>query len=211
MAKNKVALLLVVGCLLVPVALGQISQDTWSAPGAARTMQVPLPHLYWHFLILQNHLDREAAAKEHGGQDGSALHAYYQKRIGFSDSQFAQIREAGLRLEPQLKAIDAEVRTVIENDRAHHPRVLSSPADLPAALPELAQLQQKREQVIAQEVDSLKLALGSRQTAKLEMFLSHEFASKVTAQRVTLPTARTMNPPRRDPTLRPFPQQQEAQ
>ncbi len=169
---------------------------------------VPMTHLYWHFLLLQNHLDRVAAAHEQQGQDGSALRNYYQQRIGFTDSQFALVREAGLRLEPELRAIDAEVKAVIDADHARHPRVLASPKDLPPVPPELTELQRKREQTIEYEVGSLKLALGARQTAKLETFLTHEFAPSVTALPVGGP--RPHNDPRKHP-VPPFPQQDEVQ
>jgi hypothetical protein len=187
--------------LLSSIAFGQ------AVPGAQHP-PVPVPHLYWHFLILQNHLDRVAATHEQRGEDGSALRTYYQTRIGFTDSQFAKVREAGLRLEPELKAIDAEVKAVIDTDHARHPRLLASPKDLPPVPPELAELQLKREQTIEYEVGSLKLALGARQTAKLETFLTREFASNVTALPVGVPR------PHNDPTkhtVPPFPQQDEVQ
>src|SRR6266700_2381215 len=45
------------------IALGQVA-----APAKTSSlMPVPISHLYWHFLILQNHLDREAAANEQRG------------------------------------------------------------------------------------------------------------------------------------------------
>jgi len=187
-----------------PCMLGQ-AQAPFS--NAAQPIAVPLSHLYWHFLILQNHLDRVAAAHEQRGEDGSALRTYYQKGLGFTDAQFAPVRDAGLRLEPQLKAIDAEVKAVIDADHARHPRVLASPKDLPPVPPELLELQRKREQTIEYEVQSLKLALGAQQTAKLETFLTQEFARNVTAQRVSLP--RPHDPTRH--TVPPFPQQDEVQ
>lgn len=187
-----------------PCMLGQTPA---SSSNAVQPIAVPLSHLYWHFLILQNHLDRVAAVHEQQGEDGSALRNYYQKRLGFTDVQFVPVRDAGLRLEPQLKAIDAEVKAIIDADHARHPRVLASPKDLPPVPPELAELQRKREQTIEHEVQSLKLALGAQRTTKLETFLTQEFARNVTAQRVNLPRPH-------DPTqhpVPPFPQQDEVQ
>lgn len=169
---------------------------------------VPLNHLYWHFLLLQNHLDRVAAAQEQQGQDGSALRNYYKQRVGLTDSQFAVVREAGLQLEPELKAIAAEVKAVIDTDRARHPKVLASPQDLPPVPPELAVFQQKHEAAIESAVNKLKAALGTQGTVKLETFLTQEFAHNVTAHSVELPH------PHNDPTrhtVPAFPQQPEAQ
>jgi len=122
--------------------------------------------------------------------------------LGFNDAQFAFVREAGLRLEPELRAIDAEVKALIDADHARHPRVLASPKDLPPPIPELAELQSKRERTIDREVQGLRLALGRQQTAKLEAFLTQEFAHNV--RRVDLPG------PHKNPALRtvpPFPQE----
>lgn len=174
----------------------------------AQQHPVPLNHLYWHFLLLQNHLDRVAAAQEQHGQDGSAVRNYYKQRLGFTDSQFAVVRNAGLQLEPELKAIAAEVKTVIDTDRARHPRVLASPRDLPPVPPELGVLQQKHEAAIESAVHKLKVALGTEGATKLETFLTREFVHNVTAHSVELPH------PHNDPsrhTVPAFPQQPEAQ
>ena len=174
----------------------------------AQQHPVPLNHLYWHFLLLQNHLDRVAAAQEQQGQDGSAVRNYYKQRLGFTDAQFAVVRDAGLQLESELKAIAAEVKTVIDTDRARHPKVLASPQDLPPMPPELTVLQQKHEAAIESAVNKLKSALGTQGTMKLETFLTREFVHNVTAHSVELPH------PHNDPskhTVPAFPQQPEAQ
>jgi hypothetical protein len=188
--------------MTISSAAAQTSGTHSSVPGA---LPVPLSHLYWHFLVLQNHLDRAANAHEQRGEDGTALRKYYQKKLAFDDAHFSVVRQAALRLEPELKAIDAEIKAVIDADHARHPRILASPADLPPLPPELAQLQRKRDQTIDYEVDSLKLALGRRQTDKLEDFLTQEFARSVTLQRVNVP--RPHNDPTRH-TVPAFPQQE---
>lgn len=182
---------------------------TWSfgqakLSSSSTSMPVPLPHLYWHFLVLQNHLDRVAAARARQGEDASGLRNFYQDRLGFSDAQYAPVRLMAQRLEPELRAIDAQVRAVIDADHARHSRVLTSPQQLPPVPPELAPLQQKHEATIQREVNNLKAALGPQETARLETFLTHEFARNVTAQKLSAPH------PHNDPsrgTLPPFPQE----
>jgi hypothetical protein len=184
MAKHHFAVVLVatVTLLCTTWSLGQAS-----SAHVVRTMPVPLSHLYWHFLLLQNHLDRVAAVHEQKGEDGSGLRNYYQNLLGFTDAQFTPVRQVAQRLEPALKAIDEEVKAVIDADHARHSRVLASPSDLPPVPAELVQLQNKHEATVEQEVKNLKAALGAEETAKLETFLRQEFVHNVTAQRVNVP------------------------
>lgn len=173
---------------------------------AQNTQQVPVPvnHLYWHFLLLQNHLDRVAAVREQQGEDGSALRNYYRERLGFSEPQFAVVRGAGLQLEPELQAIDAQVKAVIDADRARHSKVLANRGELPPLPPELVALQQRREAAIDTAVSRLKAALGEPDTARLQTFLTKEFVHNVTARRVAVPH------PHSDPAqhrVPPFPQE----
>src|SRR6266478_3630227 len=44
--------------------------------------RAPLSHLYWHFLLYQNHLDRAAADHEQQGKDGRWLSNHFQKQLG---------------------------------------------------------------------------------------------------------------------------------
>jgi hypothetical protein len=200
--------ILAVFVLLVAITGARVhGQAAAPSSNAARPIAVPVSHLYWHFLILQNHLDRVAAVREQSGQDGSAFRSYYQNKLGFSDTEFVPVRESAQRLEPALKTIDAEVKAVIDADHARHPRLLASPKDLPPVPPELLELQRKREQAIEYEVQSLKAALGKQQAAKLETFLTQEFAHNVTAHQVSLPRP---HDPIQHPVPR-FPQQEGAQ
>jgi hypothetical protein len=167
------------------LALGQTASIP--PPGGERT-PLPLSHLYWHFLIHQDHLDRAAVLRQKQGKDGSWLHDYYQRRLGFNDAEFRPVRQTALRLEAELNDIDAKVKSVVKAARAAHPRVLKSPRDLPPLPPELYELREQHEAAIAREVARLKAALGVERTAKLEAFLRNDFAPNVTHH--------VLNPPR---------------
>jgi hypothetical protein len=144
--------------------------------------------LYWHFLIHQNHLDRAAILRQQQGKDGSWLHDYYQRRLGFTAAEFQPVRQTASRLEAELNDIDTKVQSVVKAARAAHPRVLKSPRDLPPVPPQLYELREQHEAVIAREVARLKAALGTERTARLEAFLQNEFAPNVTHH--------VLNPPR---------------
>jgi primosomal protein N'' len=62
---------------------------------------VSLEHQYWHLLRWQNHLDKAAAEHEKQGKDGSWLRDHIQKELGFTDAEFAPVRDSAQRLEPK--------------------------------------------------------------------------------------------------------------
>ena len=69
--------------------------------------QAPLPHLYWHLLMWQNHLDKSAAEHEQQGENGSWLRGHLQKQLGFTESEFAPIRESAQRLASTLADLES--------------------------------------------------------------------------------------------------------
>jgi len=147
-----------------------------------------LPHLYWHFLLYQNHLDQAAAQREANGKDGAWLRDHFQKKLGFTDAQFAVIRSTARRLDGELKAVDAQAMAIINADHAANPL---SPGTLPmwrAVPPELKALSQQHEALILSEVAGLKGTLGTDLAARLDTFLQTEVARNVTVQKFHHPS-----------------------
>jgi hypothetical protein len=180
----------VAAAVLLPAILGSslaLGQSVKNPSPTGRQTPVPLPHLYGHFLIEQDHLDRAAAQLEKQGKSGAWVRDHYQKKLGFTDAEYAPVRESAQRLETELNAIDAKVQKTVAAVRAAHSRVVRSPSELPPVLPELFTLRDQHEAVIQQEVVSLKAELGPKRAAKLDTFLQNEFAPKITRQVVTPP------------------------
>ncbi|HLJ29311.1 MAG TPA: hypothetical protein VKY85_21570 [Candidatus Angelobacter sp.] len=181
-----------------------------TAPGV-KQQRPSVPHLYWHFLMYQNHLDRAAAAHEKQGKDGSWLRNHFQQRLGFTDEQFAPVRTAAQRLAPEITAIKAKAVAIAKEDRiwikanmgGNRPRLVGGDAaanaealtnaPVPPGHAQLKQLQQQFEDTIQQEVDSLKSALGPQNAAKLDNLIQNEWSRQVTLIRV---------PPGKLPSLR---------
>jgi hypothetical protein len=183
------------------LACSAICQETTSVDGttAQRVKPVPLPLLYRHFLAYQNHLDRAAAALDKEGKNGEGLRSHFQKKLDFTDAQFANVRDAGLRLESELQKIDAQAKAIIDKTRAAFPNAtMSQPETLPLVPPELTKLQDERNALIEREVSDLKYQLGAEASAKLDSFLQKEFSQTVTARSVQLPRAH-------DPAANPVP------
>jgi hypothetical protein len=173
--------------------------DANAATTGVQPQRVSLAHLYLHFLLYQNHLDRAAAAREQQGKDGKWLSNHFQQRLGFTADQFALVRATAQRLEPELKDIKAQAVVIVQADRAWvqvHPEASRSrlpvgdAAAVGAAIrsapvrpgwAKLKQLQQQQETTIQQEVETLKAALGPAPAAKLDNLIQNEWANHVSS------------------------------
>src|SRR6266568_3014588 len=54
---------------------------------------VSIPHLYWHLLMYQNHLDTAAAEREKQSENGEWLRNNIQQKLEFTDADFIPVRE----------------------------------------------------------------------------------------------------------------------
>lgn len=185
---------------LLMLAANLIQGQSSSSSDNGPQQPIPLSHLYWHFLNHQAHLDKVAAQREKQGKDGNWLRNYYQQKLGFNDSEFSLVRDSATRLQSQLKQIDDEVQSIVQKERASHPRSLATPGDLPPVPPRLYELAQQHEDVINNEVNTLKSELGVNDSAKLDMFLQLQFAPNVRVQHVGPSKAPTSSHP-----VSPFP------
>jgi hypothetical protein len=73
---NSIGTLLRATLLVVVVphlAVGRTAPAQKPTPGVTQVRQLSLPHLYWHFLVLQHYLDTKAVAQEVEGKDGGSL------------------------------------------------------------------------------------------------------------------------------------------
>jgi hypothetical protein len=123
-----------------------------------------LPHLYWHFLVYQNHLDSKAAAITVEGQDGNGMRNLLQKKLGFSDADFAPIRTSSARLTAEVQALDAQAVAI----RAAGPSSTS--------FDQLHALTGQRETEINAEISYLKQNLSPGKMHALEAFLTTFFS-----------------------------------
>lgn len=145
----------------------------------------PLPHLYWHFLMYQIHLDRAASDHERQGKDGRWLAEHLQKRIGFSDADFAIVRQSAQRLDLQLKNIHAKAKSIFKTDRALYANQILNHDTPPPGLAQLKDLHQQREDVINAEIIKLNAELGPQNAARLKNFVEKElFAQSPAIHRI---------------------------
>jgi len=178
------ALGLSAGFLCLMTASLAFGQGPYPVTASGPSTRVSLPHLYWHFLMYQNHLDQAAAQHEANGKDGTWLSNHFEQKLGFTDAQFAIVRAAAQRLAPEIRALDAQAKAFIDADHAANPRQPGSRPPSRPTPPQITALMHQHEAVIQQEVTNLKRALGPDLAARLDNFLQTQFALNVTVQNV---------------------------
>lgn len=158
-----------------PSAIQPMHPQTIS-PGQAKG--VPLPHLYYHFLMLQSFLDNKGAALDAQGKNGNFVRADLQKKVGFSDAKYAPIYSSADRLASEVAPLDAQAKAIGESLRSQRQFGIV-PSGSPA--PDLSQLKAlaaERQADIDAEIASLTAALSTKDKEKLDDFLVVFFAPK---------------------------------
>jgi len=177
-------------CLVLLVVTGSLlssgfAQQAASPSPQSRQLQpkpVPLSHLYWHMLMWQNHLDKTAAEHEKNGKDGAWLHGYLQKRLGFSDTEFAPVRESAQSLATVIAGLETQAKSLVQADLALYANGTLKPNDPPPNLEKVKQLSHQREDAINAEMARLNAALGPTNAAKLKAYLISDFSKNVTVK-----------------------------
>jgi hypothetical protein len=143
-----------------------MSQKHLNTHGLAQSQKLPLSlaHLYWHFLMYQNHLDTKAAANAALGQDSGGLRNHLEQGVGFSDVEFAPIHVSAARLASEISALDARAAAI------------KSGQITPSTYVQLTALTQQREADVNAEIGVIRQALPPDRVQRLESFLTTFFA-----------------------------------
>ncbi|MGA3133616.1 MAG: hypothetical protein ABSD59_22860 [Terracidiphilus sp.] len=179
---RRLILLTISGPLLLSLAFAQQAASPSQQPGQLQPKPITLPHLYWHLMTWQNHLDKAAAEHEKNGKDGTWLRGYLQKQLRFSDAEFAPVRESAQRLALAVADLDAQAKSLVQADLALYANGKLASSDPPPNLAKVKQLSQQREDVINAEIARLNAALGPDNAAKLKTYLTQDHSSHVTAK-----------------------------
>jgi hypothetical protein len=167
-------------CALLRPAIGQSTSVQQQLPGRTiiQIRPVSLSHLYWHFLVYQNHLDTKAADLGAHGKDGSGLRNLLQKKAGLSDTEYAPIRISSVRLTANVKDLDKQAVAI------HTAGASSSSRD------QLKVLTVQREAAINSEISFLKQNLPPDKIKTFEAFLTQFFSPANAVPRPTLVTGK---------------------
>jgi hypothetical protein len=151
---------------------------------------MPLSHLYWHFLQYQHHLDEKAEELEKQGQSGDTVRSLMQSQLKMPDVQFASMHRASDRLSASMSEWNARV----EHLRSLY--IQSKPSkDIPLT-PEqkqlhdqLKQMNDEREAILTQQMNSLDNELSTVDRAAFRDFLTKKIASRIVASRSLTPSS----------------------
>jgi len=128
----------------------------------------------------QDHLDKAAIEREKSGKDGSWLRGHLQKQLSFTDAEFAPVRESSQRLATTLSALETQAKSLVKEDLALYASGKLRSSDPPPNLAKVKQLQQEREAAIDTEITRLNAALGIKNAARLKIYVTSNFSSRVT-------------------------------
>jgi hypothetical protein len=145
------------------------------SPQQGVSTEVSLPHLYWHLLMWQNHLDQAAADHEKAGKNGTWLRTHLETELGFNDVEFASVRRSAQYLQGKLAAIDAQAHAIM---RQRQSLLFKSESDLPPD-PRLKDLTRQREDTINNEIVQMNTALGPVDSKRLKDFVEQVFVKNV--------------------------------
>jgi hypothetical protein len=195
------------GAVVLCLALGasaSTSADTSSASPQRPHRQIKvqpkpasLSHLYWHFLMYQNHLDRTAAQHVNAGKEGTWLSGHFQKQLGLTDAQMAAVRASAQRLNQELIGIGAQMKTVLQTDRMLYAKHLIAPNTPPPGRPQVLSLKNQREALIGEEIATLNKGLGPEAASRLKNFLETDFARSVNVYDARVPSHSDVRPTHR--------------
>ena len=161
---------------------------------SSTSSSVPLSHLYWHFLQYQHHLDEKAEELEKQGQSGDTVRSLMQSQLKMPDVQFASMHRASDRLSASMSDWNARV----EHLRSLY--IQSKPAkDIPLTPQQqelhdqLKQMNDEREAILTQQMNSLDNELSTVDRAAFRDFLTKKIASRIVASRSLTPSSAARN------------------
>jgi DNA-nicking Smr family endonuclease len=183
---KKVALVLgFLSAMSLPCATGQVPPAQIAGRAALNAKPVSLPHLYWHFLIYQHHLDQLAIEHEKKGKDGSWLRSYLQTKLSMTSEEFQPIRESADRLDSAITALNAKAKADVSALNASRSTEGVSSWNAHHYRHKLKKLTAQREAAINKEIDTLNAALSPEAAQKLQNYIQNTFSKNVSIVHVT--------------------------
>ena len=157
---------MLVMCALSGPAVGQRTQVRRQPPSSkpSQIRPVPVEHLYWYFLLFQNHLDTRAAELDAQGKNGTVVRNHLQRSLGWSDADFTPIRASSVRLAAKAKDLHAQNHAILAAGKSS-----SGPNQLRA-------LASQRDATLNAEVSYLRSTLPPDKVGAFEAFLARLFS-----------------------------------
>jgi hypothetical protein len=183
---KKVALVLgLLSAMSLSCVTGQVPPAQIAGHAALDAKPVSLPHLYWHFLIYQHHLDQLAVEHEKQGKDGAWLRSYLQTKLSMTAEEFQPIRASADRLDSAITALNAKAKADVSALNASRTTEGVSSWNAQHYRHKLKKLTTQREAVINKEIDTLNSDLSPEVAQKLQNYIQNTFSKNVSIMRLT--------------------------
>jgi len=173
--------------VLVSIVSGGVSYGQRVTPGTAPLSKrsIPAHHRYMYFLRYQIFLDKKADLLDQQGQSEKAttLRNHLQKDLKFTDTQIGVLRQAGLQMQSDLAAIQAQAMPIIREDRKWL-KANGRKAGSPPGASAVHQLQLDREALLLRMVDHINAQLDAQASARLGAYIT----THVVGQSTRLPS-----------------------
>ena len=179
---------------IVMVNAQSTAPDRTNTTGTQVTNGRTLPPylVYRHFLAWVDQLDN--AATNSGASDPYKFAEPFS-RANLQNGQLDVLRDAAHRLDADLKKHQLRAQLVIERYRKEAKEAVSQGQALPAAPPEIRDLERERTALLIDHYVSLRAGLGPDVSAQLDKYLNYKFAPHIKLTRMAAPTAPTQVQP----------------
>jgi hypothetical protein len=139
-----------------------------------------MSHLYWHFLMYQNHLDQRAAEMEKEGKSGTSVKSFLQGKLNMPDNRFELIHQAARRLSASMSDLNARAEKLRAKLIETHPSKSIPPTSEQEQLRSALQmLNDEREAILLREMDRLDNELATEDRARFREFMLRTIAPNV--------------------------------
>jgi hypothetical protein len=180
-----------------PVNSNQRLNPSIQVNSSGITSTIPEP-VTWLFLFRQiSTLEDKAQAAESKGEDGSRYRTLYKRIANLTDGQNSFLMQSAISCANEVKIKDDLARQVTTRLRAQQPALTPGTAPVPAAMPELAELQKERDEIIMRYRQNIKDVFGP-DFDRFEAFVHSSITSNITPnlkQKAAAPPPRDRNAP----------------
>jgi hypothetical protein len=139
---------------------------------------IPLPRLYLEFFNADARLQQ--VDREHPEVPADkGFHHRLRAQVGLSEANWVKVGSASARMEALYRSLVAQVKTIVQADRATCRATPQACTSGPPGLAQVRQLQAQRDTALTAAIASLEADLGPAATARLHIYLQHDFAGHV--------------------------------
>lgn len=139
-------------------------------------LRVVYRQMFRHYVALK----KKAAELEGQGKDGATLRNYYKREAKLADKLDRELDRIAAKTDRDIEQVDRKAKQIIDRYRERFPNgQLKKGETPPPAPPELRELQEEKDRLIARGRDELRQAFGEAEFTRFDEFVRQNVASKM--------------------------------